>query len=157
MIDPQTDGVAPAELQPLGSDELAAPETPPHVPEINSRDSFSGPPKGMLRSDHQGLRTIDAMSGRIGPRGHGDPETLTMIQDVAAQGFGDALDVLHDLAATRQVQESLIQMPGLSDGVQPDVLLICPSADHAVEQAVAMARMNAHPQAGDSQRFRTIS
>ena len=111
-----------------------------------------GPSLGMRRNGNDGLGMIDGLAGRSSVLGFGCGPIVEAIQAAAEGYLGDASALDRDRSGDHTFAESMIDFLGESSRVQPDSVLLCPSADEAVDCAIGLARQH-----GGSDAFRTIA
>lgn len=111
-----------------------------------------GPPKGMCRDDGQGRAIIDGLAGRSSIFGFGFQPIVEAIQAAAELYLGDASCLVASPPDSHGLSEPLLNLLNDSSGVQPDSILLCPSADEAIDRAIGLARCT-----GNDSAFRTIA
>lgn len=137
--------------------EAARAEVPP----------IGGPPSGLRRGDRAGREIIDAMAGRASVFGFGFAPITDAIRSAGDEYLGDAAaweeetltagEAVAETAGERRedsdpVREVLQGLLGNEPAVSPDSVLVCSSADMAVETALQLARTG-HA----DERYRTVT
>ncbi|QDT03577.1 Acetylornithine aminotransferase [Rubripirellula lacrimiformis] len=135
--------------------EPVAPVPPP------VRPAYTGDPEGLCRADSEGLLIIDAMAGRTSVFGFGFAPIATAMQlassvyqgDVFAERYPSPGSVSAQRAGDPQRSDLADALSAImTTGIQATSTWLLPSADHAIEQAIAIARFRT---AGE--RYRTIA
>lgn len=111
----------------------------------DSIDNFDGPPTGLRRTIEDGVTLVDAMAGRASALGLGNPSVVQAIQLVSEDYLGDAnrLDSPGE-SSGETIDEvfaaAVLAYIGGQESVAADRIVLCASADAAVESALRFAR-----------------
>ena len=130
-------------------------------PVIPERALMSGPPLGIRRADAQGMEMIDAVAGRASVFGFGEEAVLKAIRDACSSYLGDAAGRASSLTASAatpslevasEITDCFRQTAGQTPGLNIAWAHVCPSADEALEAAIALTRLQSPPS-----RYRTVA
>ena len=111
----------------------------------------SGPPHGMRRQGSDGFGLIDGLAGRSSSLGFGSAPIVEAIQAAAESYLGDAASLGTFDDSDQRLVELFQKLFGESDNIRSESVLLCSSADVAVDRAIGLARRHR------DNAFRTIA